>query len=88
MFFFFAYKFKKRNDPDEIKNKNFRNFENFTENNKANNKYSDFSLTLHDSKEKKLQRNRESARNSRKRKKIYIEMLESKVNKIKRRTLY
>jgi len=32
-------------------------------------------------KDKKLERNRESARNSRKRKKLYIEMLESKVYK-------
>lgn len=30
----------------------------------------------------KLARNRESARNSRKRKKIYIEMLEKKVNSL------
>lgn len=35
---------------------------------------------LNTSKEKKLERNRESARNSRKRKKMYIEMLEHKAN--------
>lgn len=34
---------------------------------------------------KKLEKNRESARNSRKRKKIYIELLENKVKFIKKR---
>ena len=34
---------------------------------------------LDGNKQKKLEKNRESARNSRKRKKVYIEMLEKKV---------
>ena len=37
------------------------------------------SFAFFENKEKKLEKNRESARNSRRRKKIYIEMLENKV---------
>lgn len=43
-------------------------------------KNSSNSLSFYENnKDKRLERNRESARNSRKRKKIYIEMLENKV---------